>query len=425
MAPSQPTFAGDPPTVDAQLVDLAAVDPTIHALGEREAERQRDGLELIASENFTSAAVRAATATVLTNKYAEGYPGKRYYGGCDVVDEVERLAIARARELFGAAWANVQPHSGSSANLAVYHALLQPGDLIMGMDLAHGGHLTHGSPVNFSGQLYRVVGYPVDRDSERIDMEVVRQLALEHRPKMIIAGASAYSRLIDFAAFRTVADEIGAFLLADVAHIAGPIAAGLHPDPVPHAHVVTSTTHKTLRGPRSGIAFGNDLDVGAKVDRAVFPGSQGGPLMHVIAAKAVAFLEALQPSFRAYQQAVLDNARALASALQARGWRIVSGGTDNHLLLVDLRPQGLTGKRAVELLDPVHITVSKSMVPFDDKKPWITSGIRLGAAALTSRGFTAAEMAAVADLLDRALGGEEPDVVRGEVVALARRHPMP
>jgi glycine hydroxymethyltransferase len=425
MAPSQPTFAGDPPTVDAQLVDLAAVDPTIHALVEREAERQRDGLELIASENFTSAAVRAATATVLTNKYAEGYPGKRYYGGCDVVDEVERLAIARARELFGAAWANVQPHSGSSANLAVYHALLQPGDLIMGMDLAHGGHLTHGSPVNFSGQLYRVVGYPVDRDSERIDMEVVRQLALEHRPKMIIAGASAYSRLIDFAAFRTVADEIGAFLLADVAHIAGPIAAGLHPDPVPHAHVVTSTTHKTLRGPRSGIAFGNDLDVGAKVDRAVFPGSQGGPLMHVIAAKAVAFLEALQPSFRAYQQAVLDNARALASALQARGWRIVSGGTDNHLLLVDLRPQGLTGKRAVELLDPVHITVSKSMVPFDDKKPWITSGIRLGAAALTSRGFTAAEMAAVADLLDRALGGEEPDVVRGEVVALARRHPMP
>jgi glycine hydroxymethyltransferase len=425
MVPSRPTLAGDPPTVDPQLVDLAAVDPEIYALVEREAARQRDGLELIASENFTSAAVRAATSTVLTNKYAEGYPGKRYYGGCDVVDEVERLAIARARELFGAAWANVQPHSGSSANLAVYHALLQPGDLIMGMDLAHGGHLTHGSPVNFSGQLYGVVGYPVDRDSERIDMEAVRRLALEHRPKMIIAGASAYSRLIDFEAFRRVADEVGAFLLADVAHIAGPIAAGLHPDPVPHAHVVTSTTHKTLRGPRSGIAFGNDLDVGAKVDRAVFPGSQGGPLMHVIAAKAVAFSEALQPSFRVYQREVLDNARALASALQARGWRIVSGGTDNHLLLVDLRPQGLTGKRAVELLDPVHITVSKSMVPFDDKKPWITSGIRLGAAALTSRGFTAAEMTAVADLLDRALAGEEPTVVRGEVVALARRHPMP
>jgi glycine hydroxymethyltransferase len=425
MSPSETALVGAAPTVDPQLVDLAAVDPDLHALVVREADRQFDGLELIASENFTSAAVRAATGTVLTNKYAEGYPGKRYYGGCDVVDEVERLAIARARELFGAAWANVQPHSGSSANLAVFHALLQPGDLIMGMDLAHGGHLTHGSPVNFSGQLYRVVGYPVDRDSERIDMGVVRQLALEHRPKMIIAGASAYSRLIDFAAFRRVADEAGAVLVADVAHIAGPIAAGLHPDPVPHAHVVTSTTHKTLRGPRSGIVFGNDLEIGAKVDRAVFPGSQGGPLMHVIAAKAVAFLEALQPSFRDYQRAVLDNARALAAALQERGWRIVSGGTDNHLLLVDLRPQGLTGKRAVDLLDPVRITVSKSMVPFDDKKPWITSGIRLGSAALTTRGFTTGEMATVADLIDRALRGEEPASVQGEVVALARRHPMP
>jgi glycine hydroxymethyltransferase len=425
MSPSEPALAVDAPGVDPRLVDLAAVDPVLHALVAREAERQADGLELIASENFTSAAVRAATGTVLTNKYAEGYPGKRYYGGCDVVDEVERLAIARARELFGAAWANVQPHSGSSANLAVYHALLQPGDLVMGMDLAHGGHLTHGSPVNFSGQLYRVVGYPVDRESERIDMATVRRLALEHRPKMIIAGASAYSRLIDFAAFRAVADEVDALLLADVAHIAGPIAAGLHPDPVPHAHVVTSTTHKTLRGPRSGIVFGNDLEIGAKVDRAVFPGSQGGPLMHVIAAKAVAFLEALQPSFRAYQQDVLDNARALAAGLQARGWRIVSGGTDNHLLLVDLRPQGLTGKRAVELLDPVQITVSKSMVPFDDKKPWITSGIRLGAAALTSRGFANNEMGAVADLVDRALRGGDTASLRSEVVALARRHPMP
>ena len=425
MSPSETALVGAPATVDPRLVDLAAVDPDLHALVVREADRQLDGLELIASENFASAAVRAATGTVLTNKYAEGYPGKRYYGGCDVVDEVERLAIARARELFGAAWANVQPHSGSSANLAVFHALLQPGDPIMGMDLAHGGHLTHGSPVNFSGQLYRVVGYPVDRDSERIDMAAVRRLALEHRPKLIIAGASAYSRLIDFAAFRAVADEVGAVLLADVAHIAGPIAAGLHPDPVPHAHVVTSTTHKTLRGPRSGIVFGNDLEVGARVDRAVFPGSQGGPLMHVIAAKAVAFLEALQPSFRAYQQDVLDNARALVAGLQARGWRIVSGGTDNHLLLVDLRPRGLTGKRAVDLLDPVQITVSKSMVPFDDKKPWITSGIRLGAAALTSRGFTTGEMAPVADLLQRALGGEDPVTVQAEVVALARRHPMP
>ena len=415
--------AADP--TDPRLVDLLATDPVIHALVVREAQRQRDGLELIASENFTSAAVRAALGTVLTNKYAEGYPGKRYYGGCEVVDEVETLAIERLKELFGAAWANVQPHSGSSANIAVFHALLEPGDLIMGMDLAHGGHLTHGSPVNFSGMHYKVVAYPVDSESERIDMEVVRQIALEHKPKMIIAGASAYSRPIDFAPFRAIADEIGAYLLADVAHIAGLIAAGLHPDPVPYAHVVTSTTHKTLRGPRSGIAFGNDLDVGAKVDRAVFPGSQGGPLMHAIAAKAVAFGEALQPGFRAYQQATLDNARALAAALEGFGWRIVSGGTDNHLMLVDLRPKGLTGKKAVDLLDPVGITVSKSMVPFDDKKPWITSGIRLGTPALTTRGFDAADMTEVAQLIDRALSGEEAAQLRADVAALAQRFPMP
>jgi glycine hydroxymethyltransferase len=415
--------AADP--TDPRLVDLLATDPVIHALVVREAQRQRDGLELIASENFTSAAVRAALGTVLTNKYAEGYPGKRYYGGCEVVDEVETLAIERLKELFGAAWANVQPHSGSSANIAVFHALLEPGDLIMGMDLAHGGHLTHGSPVNFSGMHYKVVAYPVDSESERIDMEVVRHIALEHKPKMIIAGASAYSRPIDFAPFRAIADEIGAYLLADVAHIAGLIAAGLHPDPVPYAHVVTSTTHKTLRGPRSGIAFGNDLDVGAKVDRAVFPGSQGGPLMHAIAAKAVAFGEALQPGFRAYQQATLDNARALAAALEGFGWRIVSGGTDNHLMLVDLRPKGLTGKKAVDLLDPVGITVSKSMVPFDDKKPWITSGIRLGTPALTTRGFDAADMTEVAQLIDRALSGEEAAQLRADVAALAQRFPMP
>jgi glycine hydroxymethyltransferase len=415
--------AADP--TDPRLVDLLATDPVIHALVVREAQRQRDGLELIASENFTSAAVRAALGTVLTNKYAEGYPGKRYYGGCEVVDEVETLAVERLKELFGAAWANVQPHSGSSANIAVFHALLEPGDLIMGMDLAHGGHLTHGSPVNFSGMHYKVVAYPVDSESERIDMEVVRQIALEHKPKMIIAGASAYSRPIDFAPFRAIADEIGAYLLADVAHIAGLIAAGLHPDPVPYAHVVTSTTHKTLRGPRSGIAFGNDLDVGAKVDRAVFPGSQGGPLMHAIAAKAVAFGEALQPGFRAYQQATLDNARALAAALEGFGWRIVSGGTDNHLMLVDLRPKGLTGKKAVDLLDPVGITVSKSMVPFDDKKPWITSGIRLGTPALTTRGFDAADMTEVAQLIDRALSGEEAAQLRADVAALAQRFPMP
>ena len=410
------------PYLDA---DLRAVDPELFALTDREAERQLDGLELIASENFTSRAVRAATATVLTNKYAEGYPGKRYYGGCDVVDEVETLAIERAKRLFGAEWANVQPHSGSSANLAVFHALLDPGDTIMGMDLAHGGHLTHGSPVNFSGQRYAVVSYPVRADTERIDMDDVRARALEHRPKLIIAGASAYSRIIDFAAFRAIADEVGAILLADVAHIAGLIAAGLHPSPLPHAQVVSTTTHKTLRGPRSGMLLSSDPEIAAKLDRAIFPGTQGGPLMHVIAAKAVAFHEALQPSFKAYQRAVLDNARALSDALTTRGYRIVSGGTENHLLLVDLRPKGLTGKKAVDRLDPVRITVSKSMVPFDDKKPWITSGIRLGTPALTTRGFTTAEMDAVADLIDRALGDEDPTSVRTDVIALARKHPMP
>ena len=410
------------PPLDA---DVRAVDPELFALTDREAERQLDGLELIASENFTSRAVRAATATVLTNKYAEGYPGKRYYGGCDVVDEVETLAIERAKRLFGAAWANVQPHSGSSANLAVFHALLEPGDTIMGMDLAHGGHLTHGSPVNFSGQRYEVVSYPVRADTERIDMDDVRARAVEHRPKLIIAGASAYSRVIDFAAFRAVADEVGAVLLADVAHIAGLIAAGLHPSPLPHAHVVTTTTHKTLRGPRSGMLLADDPEIAAKLDRAIFPGTQGGPLMHVIAAKAVAFHEALQPAFKAYQRAVVENARALSEALAGRGYRIVSGGTDNHLLLVDLRPKGLTGKKAVDRLDPVRITVSKSMVPFDDKKPWITSGIRLGTPALTTRGFGAAEMDAVADLIDRALGDEDPATVRTDVIALARAHPMP
>jgi glycine hydroxymethyltransferase len=416
----------DPRVADsAWLSDLAAIDPQIFDLVLREGARQRDGLELIASENFASAAVRAALGTVLTNKYAEGYPGKRYYGGCEVVDVIETLAIDRLKGLFGAAWANVQPHSGSSANLAVFHALLEPGDTIMGMDLAHGGHLTHGSPVNFSGRHYRVVAYPVDPVTERIDMATVAALAQEHRPRLIIAGASAYSRPIDFAAFREVADSVGATLLADVAHIAGLIAARLHPDPVPHAHVVTSTTHKTLRGPRSGVIFGNDLEIGAKVDRAIFPGSQGGPLMHAIAAKAVAFGEASTAAFRSYQEAVIANARALADALTERGYRIVSGGTDNHLLLVDLRAKGLTGKRAVEALDPVGITVSKSMVPYDDKKPWITSGIRLGTPALTTRGFGVAEMREVASLIDRALHGDDPAALRRDVTALAQAHGMP
>ena len=400
-------------------------DTVLFDLIEREEARQRDGLELIASENLTSRAVMEAVGSALTNKYAEGYPGKRYYGGCDVVDEVERLALERAKALFGAAWANVQPHSGSSANLAVYFALLQQGDVVLGMDLAHGGHLTHGSPVNFSGKHYQVVGYQVRREDERIDMDAVRALARRHRPKLIIAGASAYPRLIDFAAFRAVADEVGAYLLADIAHIAGLVAARLHPDPLPYAHVVTSTTHKTLRGPRSGMILSNDPELGAKFDRMVFPGTQGGPLQHVIAGKAVAFFEAQQPAFRSYQQMVLANAAALAEALAARGYRIVSGGTDNHLVLVDLRPQGMTGKQAVERLDPVGITVSKSMVPFDETKPWITSGLRLGSPTLTTRGFTPADMTVVAELLQRGLTGEDPASLRADVTALARSRPMP
>jgi len=422
-----------PPTESADPAAKAVEgrDEELFALLEAERRRQADGLELIASENFTSAAVREAAGSVLTNKYAEGYPGRRYYGGCEVVDEVERLAIARLKELFGAAWANVQPHSGSGANLAVYRALLEPGDTVMGMDLDHGGHLTHGSPVNFSGQDYRIVGYPVSDATERIDMEQVRALALEHRPTLIIVGASAYSRILDFAAFRAVADEVGAYLLADVAHIAGLIAAGLHPNPVPHAHVVTSTTHKTLRGPRSGVIFGNDLELGKRIDRQIFPGTQGGPLMHVIAAKAVAFREAMRPEFTVYAQRILDDAAALAGALMERGLRIVSGGTENHSFVVDLRPKGMTGKVADARLGRVGITVSKSMVPGDPEKPWVTSGVRIGTAALATREFRPDEMHLVADLIVRAL--ELPDdasdadvaALRGEVRDLARRHPMP
>ncbi|HWG85013.1 MAG TPA: serine hydroxymethyltransferase [Deinococcales bacterium] len=402
----------------------AVQDTQIAALIERERERQRDGLELIASENFTSSAVREAVGSVLTNKYAEGYPRKRWYGGCEVVDEVEQLAIDRAKQLFGAAWANVQPHSGSSANQAVYWSLLQPGDTVLGMDLAHGGHLTHGSPVNFSGLNYQVVGYKVTAGSETIDMDEVRALAIEHRPKMIIAGASAYSRTIDFAAFRAIADEVGAVLMADIAHIAGLVAAGLHPSPVPHAHVVTTTTHKTLRGPRSGLILSNDPELGKKLDRAVFPGLQGGPLEHVIAGKAVAFFEALQPEFRAYQAQVIANARRLAECMAGRGYRIVSGGTDNHLMLVDLRPR-LTGKDAIKRLDAAHITASKSLIPFDPETPFVTSGIRLGTPALTTRGFGEPEMDRVAELIDRALGGEDPQVVREEVRDFAGRFPLP
>jgi glycine hydroxymethyltransferase len=409
-----------------QVTDGApARDEELFALIDREFERQRDGLELIASENFTSPQVMEAVGSVLTNKYAEGYPGKRYYGGCEIVDEVERLAIDRLKELFACRWANVQPHSGSSANLAVYFALLEPGDTVLGMDLAHGGHLTHGSPVNFSGRNYRVVSYPVEAETERIDYERVRELAIEHRPKLIIAGASAYSRVLDFARFRAIADEVGAYLMADIAHIAGLVATGHHPSPVEHAHVVTSTTHKTLRGPRSGILFGNDEEIGKKLDRTIFPGTQGGPLEHVIAGKAVAFREAMRPSFKVYIQNVLDDARALAEALVSRGLRIVSGGTDNHLFVVDLRPLEMTGNTASKRLGAAGITVSKSMIPFDPEKPWVTSGIRIGTPALATRGFLPQEMEAVADLVDRALRSEQPEGLRHEVRALARTHPMP
>ncbi|MCP2014259.1 glycine hydroxymethyltransferase [Deinococcus sp. HSC-46F16] len=402
--------------------DVAAHDPAIFDLIAQEAERQRHGLELIASENFTSAAVRAAQGSVLTNKYAEGYPGKRWYGGCEVVDQVELLAIERVKELFGAAWANVQPHSGSSANLAVYNALIQPGDVVLGMDLSHGGHLTHGNPVNFSGLRYQIVGYKVNPETERIDMEEVRRLAHEHQPKMIIAGASAYSRTIDFAAFRAVADEVGAILFADIAHIAGLVAAGLHPNPLPHAHVVASTTHKTLRGPRGGIILSNDLELGAKIDRAVFPGYQGGPLEHVIAAKAVAFGEALRPEFREYAAQVIKNAQALAQAFMDKGYRVVSGGTDNHLFLLDLRPQGLNGTKATKRLDANHITISKSTLPYDTEKILHGGGIRIGTPAVTTRGMTEADMPKIADLIDRALKGED---VKAEVHGWMGSFPLP
>ncbi|HEX7000941.1 MAG TPA: serine hydroxymethyltransferase [Trueperaceae bacterium] len=400
-------------------------DTAVFELVEREHERQRAGIELIASENFVSRQVLEAVGSVLTNKYAEGYPGKRYYGGCEVVDEVETLAMTRCNELFGSAWSNVQPHSGSSANLAVYYALLEPGDRVLGMDLAHGGHLTHGSPVNFSGMNYEVTGYPVDPDTELIDYDELRRLAREVRPKLIIAGASAYSRLIDFAAFRAVADEVDAYLMADIAHIAGPVAAGLHPHALPHAHVVTSTTHKTLRGPRGGLILGDDDEVGKKVARTIFPGTQGGPLMHVIAGKAVAFGEALTSEFRAYTGRVLENAAALATALADRGYRIVSGGTDNHMFVVDLRPQGIKGNKASNVLDAAGITVSKSMVPYDPEKPWVTSGIRLGTPAVTTRGFTTSDMETVAGFIDEALGGAEPEEILRRVRALTDERPLP
>jgi len=407
------------------MVRTSLRDEAIFQLIALEEKRQREGLELIASENFVSQQVREAVGSVLTNKYAEGYPGARYYGGCEIVDRVESLAIERAKALFGAAWANVQPHSGSQANMAVYMALMEPGDTLMGMDLAAGGHLTHGSRVNFSGKLYKVVSYGVSPETERIDLEEVRRLALEHRPKVIVAGASAYPRVWDFQAFRQIADEVGAFLVVDMAHFAGLVAAGLHPNPVPHAHVVTSTTHKTLRGPRGGLILSQDPELGKKIDKLIFPGIQGGPLEHVIAGKAVAFFEALQPEFQEYSRLVVENAKRLAAELAERGYRIVTGGTDNHLMLVDLRPKGLTGKEAEERLDQVGITVNKNAIPFDPKPPRVTSGIRIGTPAITTRGFTPEEMPLVADLIDRALTQGPSEALREEVRRLALAHPMP
>ncbi|KAB2962628.1 MAG: serine hydroxymethyltransferase [Thermoanaerobaculia bacterium] len=402
---------------------LAASDPALAGLIDTERRRQNEGIELIASENFASPAVIEATGSVLTNKYAEGYPGRRYYGGCEVVDEVETLAIERARDLFGAEHVNVQPHSGTSANMAVYFAMLKPGDTLLGMDLACGGHLTHGHRLSYSGRDFRVVAYGVDRASERIDYDELRRLALEHRPRLIIAGASAYSRTIDFGRFRAIADEAGSLLMADMAHIAGLVAAGLHPSPVPHCHFVTTTTHKTLRGPRGGMVlcrseFAKDLD------RAVFPGIQGGPLMHVIAAKAAAFGEALGEDFRVYQQGVVANTARLATALAGHGFRIVSGGTDNHLFLLDVASRGLTGKLAETALDAAGITVNKNTIPFDANPPMVASGIRIGTAAVTTRGFGAAEMdlvaAWIAEVLVAAAAGEPDAAVGGAVRARVR-----
>ncbi|MBM5802059.1 MAG: serine hydroxymethyltransferase [Cyanobacteria bacterium M_surface_10_m2_119] len=407
---------------------LAAGDPAIAALIGKELERQQTHLELIASENFASRAVMEAQGSVLTNKYAEGLPAKRYYGGCEHVDAIEELAIGRAKELFGAAWANVQPHSGAQANFAVFLALLQPGDTILGMDLSHGGHLTHGSPVNVSGKWFKAVHYGVDPETQQLNFDMIRQLALEHRPKLIVCGYSAYPRTIDFQAFRAIADEVGAYLLADMAHIAGLVAAGVHPNPVPVCDVVTTTTHKTLRGPRGGLILCRDAEFAKQFDKAVFPGSQGGPLEHVIAAKAVAFGEALQPSFRSYSQQVVANAQALAERIQERGIAVVSGGTDNHLVLLDLRSINMTGKEADLLVSDVHITANKNTVPFDPQSPFVTSGLRLGTAACTTRGFDQAAFREVADVIaDRLLNPEDAAIeqrCRERVAALCERFPL-
>lgn len=399
---------------------LAERDPEIAAIVHAEAVRQSRGLELIASENFAGEAVMEANASVLTNKYAEGYPGRRYYGGCVQVDEAERLARNRAKELFGAKYANVQPHSGTQANMAAYMALLEPGDTFLGMALDQGGHLTHGHPLNFSGSLYHPVAYGVRREDERLDLDQLRRLAKEHRPKLIVVGASAYPRIFPAEEIREIADSVGARVVTDIAHIAGLIAGGALPNPLPHSDLVTTTTHKTLRGPRGGLILWNDKEAGKALNRVTFPGIQGGPMMHTIAAKAVCFLEAQQPEFAAYARQVVENARALGEALAGRGFRLVSGGTDNHLVLVDVRPRGVTGREAEVALEAAGITANKNTIPFDPEKPMVASGVRLGTAALTSRGFGVPEMAEVARLIAAALAasGDEPALARlGEEVA--------
>jgi glycine hydroxymethyltransferase len=416
---------------------VEAADPEVAAALEAERRRQNEGLELIASENFASPAVMATMGSVMTNKYAEGYPGKRYYGGCQFVDIGEELARERAKELFGAEHANVQPHSGAQANMAVYLAVLEPGDTMLGMDLTHGGHLTHGHPLNQSGKQFEVVAYGVKKDTETIDYERLHELALEHRPTLIVCGASAYPRIIDFERLRATADAAGSLLLADIAHIAGLVAAGLHPSPVPHCHFVTSTTHKTLRGPRGGLILCG-ADWAEAIDKAVFPGIQGGPLMHTIAAKAVAFAEALKPAWKDYQRKVIDNAKALCGAMASRGWRIVSGGTDNHLFLIDLGTDFISGKKAERWLGLADITVNKNTVPFDTRKPYIASGLRIGTPAVTTRGMGTAEMETIAELMDRVLRADEDkedeakmaaftaemEAVKAEVHALTAKFPL-
>jgi glycine hydroxymethyltransferase len=406
---------------------LEQTDAEVFAAIQRETARLEGNLELIASENVVSEAVLEAQGCVMTNKYAEGYPGKRYYGGCEFVDEVESLAIARAKQLFGAEHANVQPHSGSQANMTVYLSVLKPGDIYLGMNLAHGGHLSMGSPVNFSGFIYKVIPYGVSENTETIDYDEVQRLAKEHRPKLIVAGASAYPRIIDYPRFRQIADDVGALLMVDMAHIAGLVAVGLHPSPVPYADFVTTTTHKTLRGPRGGMVLCK-AEHAKTVDSRVFPGMQGGPLMHVIAAKAVALKEALSPAFKVYQQQIIKNAQALASALTRNSFRLTSGGTDNHLMLIDLRKSELTGKVAQEALDKAHITVNKNAVPFDTRSPFVTSGVRIGTPAVTTRGMKEPEMEKIAELIARALDRVSDDAglraIGGEVSDLCKKFPV-